>query len=161
LILATGLLVISAPSAYAQERTEELRETTTEEEFEDIEEILEEDDLDFAGQGITYDPGDRRDPFRSLLSTDNVEKRTGPRPEGISGLMITEVEITGVFVTPDGPVAQIQTADSTKSFLLRAGDQMFDGDVVSISRDEVVFKQIINDPTALKPFREVVKKLNL
>ena len=26
--------------------------------------------------------------------------------------------------------------------------------------DEVVFKQIVQDPTALKPFREVVKKLN-
>ena len=35
-----------------------------------------------------------------------------------------------------------------------------DGDVIRITRHEVVFKQIVNDPTALKPFREVVKKLS-
>jgi len=132
-----------------------------EEEYDNIEEILVEDEEDFAGRGITYDPGDRRDPFRSLLKNDLSERSVGPRPDGIAGLMVTEVQITGVFITADGPVAQVETADSTKSYLLRAGDQMFDGDVVSIARDEVVFKQIINDPTALKPFREVVKKLNL
>lgn len=169
LSLLVLLCVVAAPGLVpvvsAQDRDvvpdEEVVETTDEEEFEDIEEILDDDEEDFAGRGITYDPGDRRDPFRSLLSTDPSERSSGPRPEGIAGLMITEVEITGVFVTPDGPVAQVQTADSTKSYLLRVGDQMFDGDVVSIDREEVVFKQIINDPTALKPFREVVKKLNL
>jgi len=32
--------------------------------------------------------------------------------------------------------------------------------VVSINHNEVVFKQVVQDPTALKPFREVVKSLN-
>ena len=32
--------------------------------------------------------------------------------------------------------------------------------VVAINREEVVFKQIVNDPSIIKPFREVVKKLN-
>jgi hypothetical protein len=40
------------------------------------------------------------------------------------------------------------------------GDQLYDGDVISISGKEAIFKQIVDDPTALKPFREVVKKLN-
>jgi hypothetical protein len=43
--------------------------------------------------------------------------------------------------------------------LLKGGDQLFDGDVVTISRDEVVFKQVVADPAASKPFREVVKSL--
>ena len=43
---------------------------------------------------------------------------------------------------------------------MREGDQLYDGDVVRITQNEVVFKQIVNDPTVLKPFREVVKKLN-
>ena len=51
-------------------------------------------------------------------------------------------------------------ANQKKSFLLKEGDQLYDGDVVSINRGEVVFKQIVQDPTALKPFREVVKSLN-
>ena len=57
-------------------------------------------------------------------------------------------------------MAQVQAGNKQKSFLLKEGDQLFDGDVVSIAKDEVVFKQIVQDPTALKPFREVVKKLN-
>ena len=59
----------------------------------------------------------------------------------------------------DGPAAQVQSADQDRSFLIRIGDQLYDGDVVSISSKEIVFKQIVGDPTALKPFREVVKKL--
>ena len=35
-----------------------------------------------------------------------------------------------------------------------------DGDVVNITLNEVVFRQNVQDPTALKPFREVVKALN-
>jgi len=40
------------------------------------------------------------------------------------------------------------------------GDQLFDGDVIRIGAQEVVFKQIVSDPTALKPFREVTKRLS-
>ena len=73
--------------------------------------------------------------------------------------MIDEIEVEGVFVLDDGPVVQVQSASQRTSFLLRVGDQLWDGDVIRINLQEVVFKQSVNDPTALKPFREVVKKL--
>jgi hypothetical protein len=57
-------------------------------------------------------------------------------------------------------VAQVRASDQGKSFLLREGDGLYDGEVVSIGRNEVVFRQVVQDPTALKPFQEVVKKLN-
>jgi len=127
----------------------------------DVEGILEEDADVFAGRGYGYDPGDRRDPFRSLLQTrDDTAADRGPRPEGISGLLIGELDLTGIFVLPEGPVAQVQTSDRDRSFLLRTGDKLYDGDVVSVSLDELVFRQILDDPTALTPFREVVKRLN-
>ena len=124
----------------------------------EIEEFLEDDMEVLAGEGATYDPGDRRDPFRSLVARQTTVDR-GPRPEGIPGLMIDDIEVTGIFVTAAGPVAQIRVADKRKSYLLREGDQLYDGDVTSISFDEVVFKQILDDPSALKPFRPVVKEL--
>lgn len=127
---------------------------------EDIDEILRGEDAIFAGGGYSYDPGNRRDPFKSLLATRDRPLLRGPRPEGIPGLLIDEIDLTGIFLTGDGPVAQIQSTDSSKSYLLRPGDQLYDGDVVNISANEVVFKQIVDDPTALKPFREVAKKLN-
>lgn len=57
-------------------------------------------------------------------------------------------------------MAQVKASNQGKSYLLKEGDQLYDGDVVSITKNEVVFKQIVQDPTALKPFREVVKSLN-
>ena len=57
-------------------------------------------------------------------------------------------------------MAQVQSAREETSYLLRPGDQLWDGDVISITLSEVVFKQVVDDPTALKPFREVVKRLN-
>lgn len=128
--------------------------------IDDIEDILEADDDIFAGGGYTYDPGERRDPFRSLRQRNAVELPRGPRPEGVPGLLIEELSLTGIISTPEGMLAQVRGGGKAKSYLLREGDQLYDGDVVSISLNEVVFKQIINDPAAIKPFREVVKRLD-
>lgn len=124
----------------------------------DIDEILEgEEEVLSGGGGFSYDPGNRRDPFKSLLTgTEKVDR--GPRPEGIPGLMIDEIDLLGIWRTPKGFVAQVRA--SNKSYLLREGDQLFDGDVVSVHKGEIVFKQQVQDPTALKPYREVVKSMN-
>jgi hypothetical protein len=126
----------------------------------DIDEILEGEEAVLSGSGFSYDPGNRRDPFKSLLATPDRPEFRGPRPEGVPGLLIDEIDLTGIFRTSKGFVAQVVAANEKKSYLLKEGDQLYDGDVVSINRAEVVFKQIVQDPTALKPFREVVKSLN-
>lgn len=126
----------------------------------DIDEILAGDEAVLEGGGYTYDPGDRRDPFKSLLLARDNDEPQGPRPEGVPGLLIDEVTVSGIFRTVDGWVAQVQASNQDKSYLIKVDDQLYDGDVLSISRNEVVFKQIVQDPTALKPFREVAKKLN-
>lgn len=132
--------------------------------LEAIERMLREDEEVLGGSGYAYDPGDRRDPFLSLLRVVEEPELLGPRPEGVPGLLIDEIEVTGVFVTERGGVAQVQAADKTKSFLLHKGDRLYDGEVVDIRYEknqvaEVVFRQDVRDPTAPKPFREVVKKL--
>ena len=124
-----------------------------------IDEILEEDAAVLEGLVSTYDPGERRDPFRSLLSKSPLPALRGPRPEGVPGLLIDEIDIKGIFKTSKGFVAQISAQNVKKGFLLRPGDQVYDGDVLRIDGNEVVFRQIVNDPTVIKPFREVVKKL--
>ncbi|MFQ5349395.1 MAG: hypothetical protein ACE5EG_03005 [Thermoanaerobaculia bacterium] len=126
----------------------------------DIDSILAAEEEMLAGVGYSYDPGERRDPFKSLLRARDTAELRGPRPEGIPGLLIDEIDLTGVFVTPEGPVAQVVSPEQDRSYLLHEGDQLYDGDVVRISQDSVVFKQILDDPTALKPFREVQKQLN-
>ena len=126
----------------------------------DIDQILEGEEQVLSGSGFSYDPGNRRDPFKSLLARPDRPEFRGPRPEGIAGLLIDEIDLTGIFRTSKGFVAQVVAANQKKSYLLKEGDQLYDGDVVSINHNEVVFKQVVQDPTALKPFREVVKSLN-
>jgi Tfp pilus assembly protein PilP len=126
----------------------------------DIDQILEGEEEVLSGNGFTYDPGNRRDPFKSLLVEQQAREFRGPRPEGIPGLLIDEIDLTGIWRTGRGFVAQVVASNQKKTFLLKEGDQLYDGDVVSINKKEVVFKQIVQDPTALKPFREVVKSLS-
>jgi hypothetical protein len=125
-----------------------------------VDEILAGEEDVLAGTAYSYDPGNRRDPFRSLLAAKNRVERKGALPEGIPGLLIEELDLTGIFKTSRGFVAQVLASNKEKSYLIREGDELYDGDVVSITQNEVVFKQIVNDPTVIKPFREVVKKLS-
>jgi len=123
-----------------------------------IEQMLEGEEQVLQGVVSSYDPGNRRDPFRSLFSPPPQQDRM-KRPEGIPGLLIDEIQIKGIFRTSKGYVAQIAAHNQRKSFLLREGEQLFDGDVLRIERNRVVFRQIVNDPTVIKPFREIVKGL--
>jgi hypothetical protein len=125
-----------------------------------IDEILQGEEDVLSGSGFSYDPGNRRDPFKSLLVVGREPVFRGPRPEGVPGLLIDEIDLTGIFHTSKGFVAQVVASNQKKSYLLKEGDQLYDGDVVSINKNEVVFKQVVQDPTALKPFREVVKSLS-
>ena len=170
-ILSLG--IVAAP-AWAQEEDPEAEEAqeapagdeseleTSDSDLAAIEDLLAQDESVLTDPGsYSYDPGTRRDPFRSLIQTrDSRTDQRGERPEGRAGLLIDEIVIEGVFELESGPVAQVQSAREETSYLLRPGDQLWDGDVISINLQEVVFKQVVDDPTALRPFREVVKRLN-
>lgn len=125
-----------------------------------VDDILAGEEDVLAGTASSYDPGSRRDPFMSLLAAKSRTERKGALPEGIPGLLIEEIDLTGIFRTSRGFVAQVLASNKEKSYLIREGDQLYDGDVVSITQQEVVFKQIVSDPTVIKPFREVIKKLS-
>lgn len=159
--LVLALLFVVAPAA-AQEGDAAEGEPQETAETGDLsfDDWMGEDDL-LRPEGYTYDAGGRRDPFRSLLAARSGQVARGPRPEGIPGLLIDEIDITGIFILNEGAVAQIRSTQQEQSFLLREGDQLFDGDVLRISETEIVFKQIVDDPTAIKPFREVVKGLEI
>lgn len=136
-------------------------EAAPEEDLGQIEEIFEGEEEVLAGEGYSYDPGMRRDPFLSLLQRTQLrDLGDRPRPEGIPGLLIDEIDLKGIFEMGGRHFAQVQTADKERSYLIEEGEELFDGEVVSIGENEVVFKQMVNDPSIIKPFREVVKQLN-
>ena len=122
-----------------------------------VERILRGDEAVEAGQGFTYDPAGRRDPFRSLLAR-GVKEETGVRPPGLRGMGIEEIKLQGILKIPEGFVAMIQGTDNM-SYLVRAGSVLFDGTVELIEQGKVVFRMQVADPKSLKPYREVVRTL--
>jgi type IV pilus assembly protein PilP len=122
-----------------------------------VERILRGDEAVDAGQGFTYDPAGRRDPFRSLLAAQ-PSKEVGVRPPGVRGIGVEELKLQGILRLPDGWVAMVQGTDNA-SYLIRAGTVLYDGTVDKVEPDRVVFRLQIADPKSLKPYREVVRML--
>ena len=168
LLLVPCLAVAQEPAEETPEMPAEGADTGEEltvegEEELGIDEILQGEEEILAGEtgeGYSYDPAGRRDPFVSLLQRTQIRRDQQPRPPGVPGLLIDEIDVKGIFALNGRMFAQVQTADKEKSYLIQEGDQLYDGEVVSIANNEVVFKQVVNDPSVIKPFREVVKKLN-
>jgi Tfp pilus assembly protein PilP len=122
-----------------------------------VERILRGDEAVEAGQGFTYDPAGRRDPFRSLLARQAKEE-LGQRPPGLRGMGIEEIRLQGILKIPEGYVAMIQGTDNM-SYLIRPGTVLYDGNVALIEQGKVVFRMQVADPKSLKPYREVVRTL--
>ena len=108
--------------------------------------------------GFTYHPEGRRDPFVSLSDRGSDLRAGGPRPSGLAGLGAGEVTLRGTVRSRDGFVAMLQGVDQ-KTYVVRPGDKLFDGTVSSISQNDVVILQQVNDPLSLEKQREVRKGL--
>ena len=113
-----------------------------------------------APSGFAYKPEGRRDPFVSLLrrGTDARASASGSRPAGLAGLGVAEVTLRGTLQGREGYVAILQGADQ-KTYIVRAGDRLFDGTVRAISQKDMVIVQQVNDPLSLEKQREVRKVL--
>jgi len=112
---------------------------------------------DEEGKVYVYDPAGRRDPFKSLLVRER--SRGGERPPGIPGLSVDELELQGLWKTRSGWIAQVRGSDN-RSYLLRKGELLFDGEVLDVRDNEITFRQNVNDPQSVKPFRDVTRRLN-
>ena len=110
--------------------------------------------------GFAYDSEGRRDPFVSLVrrGTGTRGGTVGGRPAGLAGLEMAEVTLRGTMRTREGFVAILLGADQ-KTYIVRAGDKLLDGTVRTISQNDMVFVQQVNDPLSLDKQREVRKVL--
>lgn len=119
-----------------------------------LQEILEEPE---SADTYHYDAQGRRDPFRSLIGpTPKVSRENAP--PGPPGFMIEEMDLIGVVRVKQGLVAMVKGPDN-QGYTMKAGDKVFDGEVIRITPNSVVFRQEVNDPTRIERYREVVKEL--
>lgn len=110
--------------------------------------------------GFAYVPENRRDPFISLLrrGSDSRAAASGTRPSGLGGLGAEEITLRGTVRSRDGFVGILQGADQ-KTYIVRAGDKLYDGTIRTITQNDLVIVQQVNDPLSLEKQREVRKVL--
>ncbi|MCP3980422.1 MAG: hypothetical protein GY716_14055 [bacterium] len=158
-LAALSLVVAaSAPAFPASIQSDEEPEPQTEGEAA-VETILREQEQLARGQRFAYEPAGRRDPFQSLFETMPGAK--GKRPKGVEGMLINEIDLAGVVQdTRDGDVAMVIGSDN-KGYFLRVGDAVYDGTVIAVDPrlGAVTFRQQVDDPRRIKPYRDVVKRL--
>ena len=161
-LLIAFLIAIGSTTVMAQESeatsTDTAEAATTEQSddavLEDLQDILDEDSPDT----YRYDPQGRRDPFRSLIGPARQNIDRGDAPPGLPGFLIDEIDLQGIVRTSRGYVATVKGPDNL-GYSLRAGDILYDGEVLRITPDAVYFRQEVNDPTRIERQREVVKEL--
>ena len=165
-----SLLVSAAAPAFPQEGGGQAAEapaagsppaaTTKPESDQTVEKILREQEQLLSGQRFSYDPGGRRDPFRSLFDTVSVSKK-GPRPKGVGGMLVTEVNLVGIVRDPSGGNLAFFTGSDAKGYFLRVGEEVYDGTLIAVdpAGGSATFRQQVDDPRLIKPYRDVVKRM--
>ncbi|ANM28546.1 hypothetical protein ABI59_01305 [Acidobacteria bacterium Mor1] len=125
-----------------------------------VEEILQQQEALLRGERFSYDPGGRRDPFISLFERTKGE---GPRTacKGIGCMTVDEIDLVGIVEdSKSGDVAFFNGSDN-RGYFLRVGDGVYDASMISIDARKgiVTFRQQVDDPRLIKPYRDVVKRL--
>jgi len=96
----------------------------------------------------------KRDPFTPLV---NDKKPSGPPlPPGKAGLVIATVHVDGTVKAANGMLAVVTNPDQ-RTYFLREGDRLYDGDVEKIGLDGVTFKENSKDAFG-KPVEKLVTK---
>jgi Tfp pilus assembly protein PilP len=97
----------------------------------------------------------RRDPFVSPV----VNSATGPAcSTGKRCLEIDQIVVRGVVKSETGMIAVVVNA-LNKAYFLKESDPVYNGYVLKITGDSVVFKETYQDKLGKEFTREIVKKL--
>jgi Tfp pilus assembly protein PilP len=111
-----------------------------------------------APEPFTYRADGRRDPFRSLIGTGDEPRPVARKGEGLASLLLAEISVRGVMQSRDALVAMIAGPDN-KTYVVHAGDKLFDGTIKSITSDGLVVSQRVTDPLSGVKQRDVHKML--
>jgi Tfp pilus assembly protein PilP len=99
-----------------------------------------------------------RDPFVSIIR--NPDKTGGaPCVSGKKCLVIGEIVLRGIVKSPNAIIAVVENPQK-KTYFLRENDPVFNGNVVKITTDSVVFREQIIDRAGHSSSRDITKQLN-
>ena len=75
-------------------------------------------------------------------------------------MLVGEVDLVGTVKDKKGNIAFFRGSDN-KGYFLRIDDELYDGRIIDIDpmAGTVTFRQRVDDPRQIKPYRDVVKRL--
>ena len=99
----------------------------------------------------------KRDPFISPIRSNE----NGPLncQSGKRCLVVDQTNLQGIVKAPNGMIAVVSNP-ANKAYFLRENDPVYNGYVMRITPDSVVFSEQVTDKLGNKHTREVVKKVN-
>jgi len=100
----------------------------------------------------------RRDPFESLIGHDKGAGDGKVLPPGKAGLQVSTLRLDGVVKAPNGMIAVVSNPQS-RTYFLREGDQLYDGQVEKIAMDGVSFHEMGKDAFGKPVERQVNKRI--
>ena len=102
--------------------------------------------------------GKMRDPFVSPVMRSNGVVGSGC-DTGKRCLVVDEIVLKGIVKSPTGFIAVVENP-AKRAYFMRENDPVFNGKVVKITFDTVVFQEEVQDKVGKQSMREVVKKVN-
>jgi hypothetical protein len=104
--------------------------------------------------GFEYTPRGRRDPFINPVPRPQVGGTTEEalplaRPDGLPGVLVSEVKLTGIVHSADPTLNKAMLVVGKNTYFGKRGDSLFDGVIKEIRRNEVVFAMV--SATTRKP----------
>jgi len=84
---------------------------------------------------------DRINYFMRLRETAAANNQPLPKPTLV--MTIDELSVTGIFRTPRGYAATVQATPINLSYTIYPGDKIFDGQLVAIEENRLVFRKVV------------------
>lgn len=117
------------------------------------------------GQTDVWNPENRRDPFASLIQKatkgggeqERIITKEGPRPEGIEGMELKDVQLVGIFFVK-GSYKAMFIGNDDYPYLLNSGFELWNARIKEIDFNCVTFEQESEDPRFLVRRMKPVKK---
>jgi hypothetical protein len=98
----------------------------------------------------------KRDPFVSIIRTETLDH--SGCATGKKCLVVDQIDLKGVVRSANGMIAVVENL-ARKTYFLHEKDPVFNGEVVRIERDGIVFRERVVDRLGRQGTREVVKRL--
>ena len=87
--------------------------------------------------------------------------RQQPAPKPTTALLLSEMQVTGIFRTPRGYAAMVEATPIKLSYVIYPGETFYDGQLVAIEEDRLVFRHEtrwtdgrVDKTVANKPLRQ-------